>query len=169
MVFILAAERGSANEVTKNFRAYGKYVADNRGRFPPSAYALATSDWYYDPGDHRCPHDAWLEEVRIEEPAAGERLEQRTVAVRVRLLGAYHDGQIELYYPRVYRYQLELAAAERGHGDWRYDEFRLTDGGHLIHEIEWAVDHNAGRWVIEASDMEFVWRSGETGDRAPTV
>lgn len=169
MAFILAAERGSASEVVKNFRAYGEYLAANRGRFPPSAYALATSDWYYDPRDHRCPHDAWLEEVRIEEPAAGEQLEQRTVAVRVRLVGAYHDGHIELNYPRVYRYQLELAAAERGHGDWRYDEFRLTDRGNLIHEIEWAVGDNPGRWLIEASDMKFVWRPRETGDRAPAI
>lgn len=169
MAFILAAQRGSAKEVIKNFRAYGEYVAANRSRFPPSAYALATSEWYYDPRDHRCPHDAWLEEVRIEEPAAGERLEQRTVAVRVRLLGAYHDGQIELHYPRVYRYQLELSEGAGGHGDWRYDEFRLTDEGHLIHEIEWASDRDAGRWVIEASDVVFVWRPCRASDRAPAV
>lgn len=42
MAFILATERGSAEDVIRSFRAYGEYLAANRGRFPPSAYALAT-------------------------------------------------------------------------------------------------------------------------------
>jgi hypothetical protein len=45
------------------------------------------------------------------------------------------------------------------HGDWRYDEFRLSERGHLIHEIEWAygVECRAFSWIIEADDIDFRW------------
>ncbi len=164
MAFILSAQRDAGYEaMTAGFRAYDAYLTEHRDRFPPSAYQLATSDWYFDFGDHRCPHDAWLEEVRVEEPATGERSERRTVRIRCRLLGAYHDGHIELHYPRVYRYELGLRNAERGHHDWRYDEFRLSEDGRLLHEIEWS---GGGRWLIEASDVEFTWRpAGDVLDR----
>jgi hypothetical protein len=139
------------------FRRYAEYLATNRDRFPPSAYALATSDWYYTAEDSRAPHDAWLEKVTIEEPATGERHEVRTTAIKVSLLGAQHDGRLELYYPRVFRYRLELQDGASGHHDWRYDEFRLTDDGHLIHEIEWVRWKEVGRWVIEADDVLLSW------------
>jgi len=38
---------------------------------------------------------------------------------------------------------------------WRYDEFRLSENGHLLQEIEWAT---GSRWLIEANDVEFNWR-----------
>jgi hypothetical protein len=75
----------------------------------------------------------------------------------VRLLGAYHDGHIELRYANVLRYELNVSDAERGHRDWRYDELRMSDRGHLIHEIEWRGASDVGIWVIEASDLEFRW------------
>lgn len=153
-MFILAAQRHS--ERAKSAAAeYEAYLAANRERFPPSAIALAMSTWYYDFRDHRCPHDAWLEEMRLEESATGARFENRTVALRVRLLGAYHDRRIEFYYPQVYNYELTLGRGQHGHCDWRYDELRLSDGGHVLHEIEWAGAHDTGRWLIEASDVEF--------------
>jgi hypothetical protein len=75
------------------------------------------------------------------------------------LLGAYHDGFIELTYPRVFRYSLVACSSGRGLGDWLYDEFRVASGGHLVHEIEWAgfSDQEGSRWIIEASDVEFQW------------
>lgn len=158
MSFILTAQRhASPGAVTDAFRRYRAYLEARRSDFPPGAFALAASEWYYDAGEHRCPHDAWLESVTIEEPATGARLENRTVAIRIRLLGAYHDGRIELYYPRVYSYRLELGDGEQGHCDWRFDEFRLNDEGHLLHEIEWAGLCETSRWMIEASDVEFTW------------
>jgi hypothetical protein len=169
MTFILAAQRKSYEEMRANWRRYEEYLGSVRDRFPPSAYALATSDWYYNPEDHRCPHDAWLEELGITEPAEGPRHENRTVAIQVRLLGAYHDGHIEMRYPTVFRYELALGSGRQGHGDWRYDEFRLSEEGHILHEIEWArLDHTA-RWLIEASDVEFVWKPlVEDTDAGPT-
>jgi hypothetical protein len=77
--------------------------------------------------------------------------------MRVRLLGAYHDGHIELLYPLVFGYRLSVYNGERGHRDWRYDELRLSARGHVIHEIEWYRLNEIGSWLIEASDVEFRW------------
>lgn len=79
------------------------------------------------------------------------------MSLKVRLLGAYHDGFLELHYPRVWSYRLNIDHGEGGHRDWRYDEFRLSDNGSLIHEIEWCGFRDAGTWVVEASDVEFSW------------
>ena len=163
MTFILGAQRQNTFDVVKQFREYREYLARNRAEFPTSAYELANSDWYYDGGDPRCPHDAWLEEVRVEEPSTGERHEVRTVAIRVRLLGAYHNGHIELFYPRVFSYRLDSHDVEQGHRDWLYDEFRVDDAGRLIHEVEWEGARDTGRWLIAASDIQFTWVPHERG------
>ncbi|HEX7860126.1 MAG TPA: hypothetical protein VF773_07375 [Verrucomicrobiae bacterium] len=158
MSFILSAQR-EPQTITKAFELYRAYLASNATRFPIGAHALATSPWYFDPSDHRCPHDAWLESITITEPARGERNEHRVTAIRIRLLGAYHDGYIELFYSQVIRYSLSSPSSLRGLGDWLYDEFRVAPGGHLIHEIEWAgfPGYEGSRWIIEASDIEFRW------------
>jgi hypothetical protein len=155
MAFILSAQRRPSGAVIPNFRRYQEYLVANRSRFPRHAYELATSDWYHHPSDHRCPHDAWLESAIFEEPATGDRNEIRTATLRVRLLGSYHDGHIELTYPQVFRYELLGAALGGGHADWLWDEFRLSDGGHVLHEIEWASE---SRWLIEASDVQCTWQ-----------
>lgn len=59
----------------------------------------------------------------------------------IRLLGAYHDGYIELVYPDVYSDELAGMHVGRGHRDLRYDEFRVGEQGRVIHEIEWASIH----------------------------
>ena len=60
-------------------------------------------------------------------------------------------------YPRVYAYRIMMADTEAGHGDWRYDEFRVTDNGRLLHEIEWWTWQEGGTWLIEADDVEHRW------------
>lgn len=158
MSFILSAQRERGTIVTA-FEQYRAYLASNATTFPSRAHALATSEWYFDPHDHRSPHDAWLESITIAEPATGTRSERRVTSIRVRLLGAYHDGFIELFYPQVIRYSLASRSSVHGLGDWLYDEFRVAPGGHLIHEIEWAgIPRDEGaRWIIEAPDIEFQW------------
>ena len=153
-MFILSEHRGSYEALADGVRRYQAYLAERQDTFPPSAYALATADWYVDPRDHRCPHDAWLEAATLAEPASGERQEMRTVELRVRLLGAYHDGHIELRYRDVVRYECVAPAVQAGHGDWLWDEFRQADAGGVVHEIEW---RNGGRWLIEAADVEYQW------------
>jgi hypothetical protein len=160
MAFILSKERDSLepNSVEKAFRHYAAYLTDTHDRFPSSAYTLATSDWYYGAHDSRSPHDAWLESLTISEAGEGKRREHRAVTIRVVLLSAYHDGLIELLYPRVFNYQLDLHHTDGRHGDWRYDEFRLADNSHPIHEIEWSHRNDIGRWLIEADDVHLSWQ-----------
>lgn len=157
MPFILSAQRNA--ECSVAFQRYREYVASSRKQFPPGGYALAVSDWYFDPREHRCPHDAWLESATIFESATGERAELRAATIRIRLLGAYHDGFIELFYPHVFAHSLNTPSCEHGLGDWLYDEFRVSPSGHLIHEIEWlGSSRNVdSHWIIEASDVEFQW------------
>jgi hypothetical protein len=154
-MFILGPQRDIDAEAS--FQKYEAYLKNERVRFPPSAYALATSDWYFGFSDHRAPHDAWLEALTISEPSAGERNEQRETSITIRLLSAYHDGHIELHYPRVFEHSLVSAQLRQGQGDWRYDEFRLNQRGHLVHEIEWAAFGATNNWVIAASDVHHKW------------
>lgn len=156
MAFILAAD-GRHTDVVGAFRRYQEYLQSKKDVFAPSAHALATSDWYFNFKDHRCPHDAWLETLSLSELPSSNGRKRRSLSLNVRLLGAYHDGYIELRYPQVFRYVLNVRNGERGHRDWRYDELRVSDQGHLIHEIEWWGLHDVGAWVIEASDLEFRW------------
>jgi hypothetical protein len=158
MVYILSVD-GRNDDALGAFRRYRAYLDSMKASFPPSAHALAASDWYFDSADHRCPHDAWLEKLEVHEPSSGDRREMRALAITARLLGAYHDGQIELHYPRVLNYTLAAPSGDRGHGDWLYDELRVSGRGTLIHEIEWSGLPGAagGRWLIEASDLEFRW------------
>ena len=50
----------------------------------------------------------------------------RSSKLTIQLLGAYHDGHIEFVYPEVhaYAYDMKMITLKKGHGDWRYDEFR---------------------------------------------
>ncbi len=158
MSFILSAQR-KPETILSAFEQYRAYLASIAASVPSGAYALATSEWYFDPRDHRCPHDAWLESITVAEGRLEDRSDQRMTTIRVRLLGAYHDGFIELVYSPVIRYSLNNPSSMRGLGDWLYDEFRVAPAGHLIHEIEWAgfSPGEGSRWIIEASDVEFQW------------
>ena len=159
MPFVLSENRKQPEEVVHAFRRYSQYLASVKPRLPSSAYELATSGWYFDPRDHRCPHDAWLESLTIREDLCDSIHLPRCVEVAIRLLGAYHDGYIELHYPdvRAYSFGGKPATGGKGHGDWLYDEFRLSENGLLLHEIEWEV----GRWEIEATDVVFGWAPTE--------
>jgi hypothetical protein len=156
MTFILAPERDS--DPAEAFRRYREYLKQEEARFPPGAFALATSDWYFGTDDHRAPHDAWLLGAFFEEAGHGERRESRSLSLRLCLLGAYHDLELELVYPKVFAYRLSGASVARGHGDWRYDEFRVSKDGHLVHEIQWWGSDERATWAIESDDVVFTWR-----------
>lgn len=153
-MFILEKERHA--DPVGAFQRYEKYLKENKGIFPPSAYALATSGWYGDFNHHHCPHDGWLESFRFVESSSSPN-EPRTCSLVVRLLGAYHDGHIEFWYPQVFSYSFSTQCVAQGHGDWRYDEFRLSESGNLIHEIEWAGNSDKSVWIIESNDLQFKW------------
>ena len=74
--------------------------------------------------------------------------------IKVQLLGAYHDGHIELRYSNVRGYSLASNMGILDHGDWLYDEIRLSVEGHVLHEVEWS---KGGRWLIECGDVAYEW------------
>ena len=159
MSFILSAQRD--DDVVLAFARYQQYLESVRHALPASVFELASSEWYFSPRDHRSPHDAWLESVTVSEPSSGDHHQSRTTAIRIRLLGAYHDGFIELFYPSVFGYQLDAGKIAAGHQDWRFDEFRLSENGHVLHEIEWCGARETAHWLIECSDVQFHWHPDE--------
>jgi hypothetical protein len=160
MSFILAAQRD--HDPVGAFERYAAYLDSNRNRIPPSALALIDSDWYFGFEDHRAPHDSWLQDIRISESRPDDEDSPPGITIRIRLLGAYHDGVIELTYSGVVSYSLQTPDLTRGHCDWRYDEFRISEAGHLIHEIEWCGATDTGRWLIEAKEIQHSWHLLET-------
>jgi hypothetical protein len=155
MSFILGRQRNTNVKIA--FDNYKIYLKEHKNNFPPSALELAESEWYFDPSDHRCPHDGWLEDIVISELSSGERNEIRNVSIRIKILGAYHDGFIEFYYKQVFAYHFDISNINTGHRDWQYDEFRLAGCDRLHHEIEWAGVTGTGKWLIEADDVHFDW------------
>jgi hypothetical protein len=161
MAFILSNDERD-EDVVKAFEKYRNYIETNKAKLPRSCYELAVSDWYYNFNNHKCPHDAWLENISILEPSDGERNEIRKTQVVVKLLGAYHDGYIELIYKNVASLKINAFNIKAGHSDWRYDEFRLSESGLLLHEIEWSGYRDTANWLIEAEDIEYNWSEKNT-------
>ena len=80
----------------------------------------------------------------------------------IRLLGAHHDGRLELTYQNVLPYALDMPRWGSGgrpegssHGDWLVDEVR-SEGhrGRAVHEIEWA---SGTSWIIDCGEINVVW------------
>ncbi len=117
-----------------------------------------SAPWYSDPRDHRCPHDAWLESVEISEPAEGARKENRQTAITIKLLGAYHDGNIVLRYRGVTTYSLASSSCTKGLSDWLSDQFSQRYGM-IVHSITWAghARESQSQWQIEAESVTYEW------------
>jgi hypothetical protein len=162
-MFILAPERDE--DPKSAFERYGEYIRRESSRFPRGALALAASDWYFGVEDHRAPHDAWLVSAAFEETGTGARHQERALALRLRLLSAYHDQELEFFYPKVVAYTFQGMAVATGHGDWRYDEFRLDDAGQLIHEIQWHAGDERAAWTITSNDVVFTSRKVPSADQ----
>jgi len=159
MAFILIKDRpeNSPEEWEAGSKAYQNYLESIKDRLPISAYEFATAPWHFNPESHEDPHDAWLEVATIVEPSSGDRSQNRSIDISVRLLGSYHDCHIELTYSEVQSYTM-IANPDRrkvgeGHGDWLYDEIRLSERGYLLHEIEW----EGCDWLIECKDFSYKW------------
>ena len=157
----------SHQEAEACFRAYADYLESVKNALPASAFAFATAAWHYQNNDHRCPHDAWVDQLRIWESASGDRKQDRQIQIDLRLFGAFHDGYLDLSYKNVSSYRLDghprgdsRRLAHIGHGDWLIDEIRLSDSGFVLHEILFS---SRGRWLIEASDISCEWKPFEIG------
>lgn len=97
-----------------------------------------------------------METLRIEEPSSGERHQIRGLNIHLRILGAYHDGFLDLTYENVRGYTLQYASSIYcgAHGDWLRDEVRLSEDGTVVHEIVFA---SGARWLIECEDIFNKW------------
>ena len=149
----------TASGVDRNSTGYQEYLESIKERLPSKARSFVTCDWYYDPTDHRCPHDSWVETLTVSEPALGERKEVRSLCLTVQLLGAYHDGHVEFVYDRVTAYSIEMpksnrAAQNQGHGDWLFDEIMLMEDGTVQHEVVFSL---GGSWLIQSNDISHAW------------
>ena len=153
--FAKAGRAADLSELLEQSRAYREYLQSVKERLPLSAFEFATAAWHYDYSDHRCPHDSWIESLTIDEPATGGRLQNRSLRISARLLGAFHDGHLLLGYADVQMYSLESPKTPSGHGDWLIDEIRLSDNGFVLHEV---LLRNNSRWLIEAKDISCEWR-----------
>ena len=155
MAYILTDDRplNSYEEWQSQWSKYCDYLESVRNQLPPAAYNFASAPWHYNFTDHRAPHDGWVDEIIIREPATGARKEHRSLEIVVKLLAAYHDGHIELKYSAVQNYSLGCHE-QGGHSDWLYDEIRLSERGYVLHEIEWS---SGSRWLIECGDVSYRW------------
>jgi hypothetical protein len=155
MSFLLSEQRDK--DFQGYWRRYEEYIESVRDLMPPGAMKLALSAEWYDFRCHHCPHDASLQEFKITVGATASG-PKRENSGELKLLGAYHDRLLLLHYPRLMSFNIQASALNGGLGEWRYDEFRLSTSGNLLHEIEWA---SGARWLIEADDIEFQWQPFE--------
>jgi hypothetical protein len=152
---------GSLEEDADHFARYYEYLESVKERMPREAYSFAAADWHYNHNDPRCPHDAWVETLVVAKVASGPKAEIRDLEIRVRLLGAWHDGHVELTYPKVQSYLFETPRRleypmrpSKGHDDWMIDEVRLSDLGYIVHEVMFS---SGSSWLIESEDLIHRW------------
>ena len=151
------SRKSSAEQAAVALADYRKYIESVRANLPLSACSFALASWHYDYTDHRCPHDSWMESIAVSEPASGARHEVREIGIVLRLLGAHHDGYLELSYPGVRSYSASVKSGSTknsGHGDWLTDEVSLSKDKLVIHEILFS---SGSRWFIESRDIHFRW------------
>ena len=170
MEFMSVACR-SIEESEALFERYYEYLESVKERMPREAYSFAAADWHYDHDDPRCPHDAWVETLVVAEVASGTRAEIRDLEIRVRLLGAWHDGHIDLTYTKVQSYLFDTPRnleypmrSSKGHEDWIFDEMRLSDLGNVVHEVQFS---GGSSWLIECEDLIYRWMPFEEQPPAP--
>jgi len=163
MSFLIDAYEGwSAEEAEQRLKVYAEYLEKVKSALPKSAYGFVTAHWHFKFQDRHCPHDGWVEHLRIWEDTSGDRQEIRQTRIDVRLLGAFHDAHLELNYKDVRSYMLsaqprkQQANQAAGHGDWLIDEVRLSENNLVLHEI---LFRNRSRWLIEASDFLWEWKT----------
>jgi hypothetical protein len=135
---------------------YLSYLDSVWSSLPPGTKTFVREEWFYEHDDHRCPHDAWLQDLRVEEHASGDRQQYRTLQIKIRLLGAYHDHQLEFVHKNVIEYEARSKNTKRprvAHGDFLWNEIRYEEGK-VVHELIFSEDSS---WVIKCSDIDYSW------------
>src|ERR1700675_1344310 len=157
LVDTLTQQKVGPQEVVKAFEQYRNFLLSIKEQMPAAAYEFAAASWHYDHEDNRCPHDCWVESLLVHEPSSGSRHEKRNLEIDVRLLGAFHDGYLDLHYLRVRSYSFDGKKPEKSqiwHGDWLIDEVSISANGFVLHEVLFSSN---ARWLIESEDIHFKW------------
>ena len=124
-------------------------------RVSEATYEFAASPWRFDASDSRCPHDSWLKDLIITSNPQEKIPENVSTRVFVRLLGAYHDGFIEITYEDVFDYSISPLNMLLNKDDWLEDQIKLLDSGRVRNTINWA----SGKiWTIECSEIQYKWK-----------
>jgi hypothetical protein len=152
MAFILTKDKKPDGH-----EAYHQYLQKHKQKFPLELWQVITSDWYYDPTDHRCLHDSALESLNVTDSTHLKETSGSDISITLKLMGAYRDGYTTYTYRGVARYAVQMDIVKIKHKppcDWLADEFLLTDSDLIRHEIEWETNY----WLIEARSVSYDWR-----------
>jgi len=140
---------------------YYDYLNSNKSKMTDAVADFFLPDWHYDPRDHKCLHDSWLEKINIFEiPLDPEDVSNlRKVNMELKLLGAYHDLYIIINYFDVSAYSFNqpkrtgsFPPPQVGHSDWLTDELNVIDKNNYFHKIVWASE---AEWIIQFKDLSF--------------
>src|ERR1022692_4974754 len=83
--------------------AIRQYIAGIRTQLPPGAKEFLSAEWHYNYSDHSCPHDSWIQSIEIHNDNANGVAK----AVRLHVLGAFHDRVIRFDYMGVTDFSIE--------------------------------------------------------------
>jgi hypothetical protein len=120
---------------------YFLHLNNAKEKLPAEVFSFASDTRNYDLESHQSLHDAWLENLKITEPASGDRSEIRTIEIECRFLGPYHDLFINLKYSGVSSFSFltpEVTGEEKfstvGHGDLLMHEITMNQN-QMNHEL----------------------------------
>jgi hypothetical protein len=142
--YVLSDQRDAEGFGAAQWARYREALRGAESRFPPNAYRIAVSDWWYSFSDPGAPHDASLLSCAASRGPDG--LERLTVE-----LESAESGLIRLRYEGVTRRLTDaLPGRAGGPGQWRYDEFSPDGHGGFLHVIEWS---RGPVWRIAAAEL----------------
>jgi len=130
-------------------RPYWLYLESVRDEMPSHIHAFASAAEHHDLSSPSSLHDAWLEQLIVEERPALER--RRGVQISAQFIGPHHDRHITLAYSEVSFYELRGPEAASIHGDILVHEMRVKAPGIFEHEILFAT---GARFVVAFAGFE---------------
>lgn len=139
-----------------SFDEYFSYISNLQEVLPKHIYDFASSYRNYELNSSHTLHDAWLNQVKIQEASKGERGQQRSLNITIELLNAYHDKIITLQYKNVYEYDFSSVTSpdkKVAHGDLLIHEFSY-EKPYIIHYIAFS---NGNKFRIAFEDMGLVY------------
>ena len=162
MTFLIgrATDTNFPDDTLKRWSDYFAHLEAIKAALPDAVRDFFLADWHYNSEDPRCLHDAWLEELAIQEHPRFGGSSARLVTARMCLLGWNHDRRLVVDYIGVQRYSISRpsespnAPTLSGHGDLLYDEVEIAQSGRPVHHLEFS----SGSLVrLEFETMKWRW------------